>query len=926
MNKKILVLVLFISLLFLTVACGGETTLFSTTNETTTTTTEIVVETPSIEQVIGLDDVTHTVNEYFSPLKGVSILNQNGEDITKLLTVEGYVHYGEVGSYNLRYSLAYGESFLDETRVINIVDGTITRLNMTRDIIDESLIMLEDGSYRVGNAIEISHPTRPVYINDDLLVKAVPSNGWWTQLLVQNYGGGNGIYTNPLRSAFSNQGVEITNPGSGFVQYWNPEGYNTMANFSLTLPDMFVKTSSLNTDYQTFVIDYSDTTVSVAMRNNGNAEDQMVMTYAQGSPYVFAEVADSEKAYLTLASNGVAGYEYYDLAGNLINGSNYTGDGLVIRLIQKHVGYVTFRPSNVGQPIYSDRYFLVSLPSDSQVNLSSKNHPSALINHLDFDLNSANYFSIAAINSLSEAEFFHRFAFNRSLRGTVDYTVDEVESEVITNYQQTIQILSLSDEDEVLQFLMPHHYQNSEVSLTDKEFNTVRGQLKLYQGNEFSTSLAFNGVVPALALPENSEFDESDMNGYLVDLDTRTSIDDQENFLNDEGPYWNGKAIYPLAQGLIIADQIGDDTLKQSFISKLRYLLEDWFTYSSTVDEKYLYYNEEWGTVYYSNNDFNTATELSDHSFTHGYLIYAASVLGMYDSSFISEYSPLVEMLINDVSYTGRDNYDFGYLRAFDKWAGHTWAHGFGTFAEGNNIESSSEAISSWVGIYLWSLNTGDIDMRDAAIYGFVHELSSAKTYMFDYSETIFPDNYSQYALVAGMIWGGKYDYATWFGANPTFIYGIQWLPNGEYLSNYTINTSDKEYLAKIFAKYLNAKNGEIDTWFANMWSIQALVDSDLALQQFDADKILNDDYPSDLAQTYYLLNAIKYNGDRTDEYSMIVNENISSSIYINSNGDVIANIWNASANEETCFFVNQLGETIEIVVPGNSLTRSKIN
>jgi endo-1,3(4)-beta-glucanase len=924
MSRKILVLALFIFLLFITVACGGETTSFSSTNEAITT--EIIVETPSIDQIIGLDDVNHTVSEYFSPLKGVSILNQNGEDITELLSVEGYVHYGEIGSYSLRYTLAYGESFLDETRVINIVDGTISRLNMTRDIIDESLIMLEDGSYRVGNASEISHPTSPLYINDDLLGKAIPSNGWWTQLLVQNYGGGNGIYTNPLRSAFSNQGVEITNPGSGFVQYWNPEGYNTMANFSLALPDMFVKSSSLNTDYQTFVIDYSDTTVSVAMRNNGNAEDQMVMTYAQGSPYIFAEVADSEKAYLTLASNGVIGYEYYDLAGNLINGSNYTGDGLVVRLIQKHIGYVTFRPSNVGQPIYSDRYFLVSLPSDSQVNLSSKNHPSGLINHLDINLNSANYFSIAAINSLSEAEFYHRFAFNRSLRGTVDYTVDEVESEVITNYQQTIQILSLSDETEVLQFLMPHHYQNSEVTLTDKEFNTVRGQLKLYQGNDFTTSLAFNGVVPALALPENSEFDESDMNDYLVDLDTRTSIDDEENFLNAEGPYWNGKAIYPLAQGLIIADQIDNDSLKQSFISKLRYLLEDWLTYSSTADEKYLYYNEEWGTVYYSNNDFNTATELSDHSFTHGYLIYAASVLGMYDSSFISEYGPLVEMLINDVSYTDRDNYDFGYLRAFDKWAGHTWAHGFGTFAEGNNIESSSEAISSWVGIYLWSLNTGDVDMRDAAIYGFVHELSSAKTYMFDYSEMIFPDNYSQYALVAGMIWGGKYDYATWFGANPTFIYGIQWLPNGEYLSNYAINTADKEYLAKIFAKYLNAKDGEIDTWFANMWSIQALIDSGLALQQFDAEKILNDDYPSDLAQTYYLLNAIKYYGDRTDKYSMIVNENISSSIYINSNGDVIANIWNASANEETCVFVNQLGETIEIVVPGNSLTRSKIN
>ncbi len=953
MIKKVWIFTLFVSLIFLLVACGSETTLTTTetssstseassstttsnsttttttsdtTNSTTSTTTEIIVETPSISEIVGLEDVTHVVNEYFSPLKGVSILNQDGEDITKLLSVEGSVHYGEVGTYNLRYKLNYGDSVLDETRVISIVDGTISRLVNSRNTINEPLIMIEEGSYRVGNAAEISHPVRPMYINSDLLSQAVPSNGWWTQLLVQNYGGGNGIYTNPLRSAFSNQGVEITNPGTGFVQYWNPEGYNTMANFSLALPDMFLKTSSLNTDYQTYVIDYSDTTVTVAMRNNSSPDDQMVMTYAQGSPFVFAEVADSEKAYLTLASNGVAGYEFYDLNSNLINGNSFTGDGFVIRLIQKHVGYVTFRPSNVGQPIYSDRYFLVSLPAGSMVDLSSKNHPGGLINHLAFDLSSENYFSVAAINSLSEAEFYHDFAYNRSLRGTVDFNLDEEISVVNTYYDQTIQNLNSSDEFSALQFLMPHHYQNSNVLLTDKIFNTVRGELKLLQGNSFSTSLSFNGVVPAFALPDNSEFSELELNEYLVDLDARTSIDDEENFLNAEGPYWNGKALYPLAQGLIMADQIGDETLKWSFIGKLRYLLEDWLTYSSTTDEKYLYYNEDWGTVYYSNNDFNTATELSDHAFTHGYLIYAASILGMYDSSFVSEYGAIVEMLINDISYANRGEYDFGYLRTFDKWAGHTWAHGFGTFAEGNNIESSSEAISSWVGVYLWSLNTGDEEMRDAAIYGFVHEVSSAKTYMFDYSETIFPDNYNQYALVAGMIWGGKYDYATWFGANPTFIYGIQWLPNGEYISNYALNDEERAYLTKVYNKYLNAKEGVIDTWYANMWSIQALIDSDLALQQFDKDKILNDDYPSDLAQTYYLLHAIKYYGDRTDEYTMVVNEEVSSSIYVNASGDVIANIWNASENEVTVIFVNPLGETIEIIVSGNSLTSRILN
>jgi len=77
----------------------------------------------------------------------------------------------------------------------------------------------------------IAHPINPGYIREHLLSTAIPSSGWWTTLLAQNNGGGNGIYTNPLRAAFYNEGLEITNPLDGFVQYWNPEGYQTIAQF-----------------------------------------------------------------------------------------------------------------------------------------------------------------------------------------------------------------------------------------------------------------------------------------------------------------------------------------------------------------------------------------------------------------------------------------------------------------------------------------------------------------------------------------------------------------------------------------------------------------------------------------------------------------------------------------------------------------------
>ena len=183
----------------------------------------------------------------------------------------------------------------------------------------------------------------------------------------------------------------------------------------------------------------------------------------------------------------------------------------------------------------------------------------------------------------------------------------------------------------------------------------------------------------------------------------------------------------------------------------------------------------------------------------------------MYDESFYRDYGKMVDILLNDFMYPVKDDYDYRYLRSFDPWAGHTWAHGFGTFAEGNNIESSSEAIQSWVGGYLWALKKGDTKLRDTAIYGFAHELSSAKTYMFDYEGIVFKDNYSEYASVAGMIWGGKYDYATWFGANPTFIYGIQRLPNGEYISNYALNDAER---AKWYHVYLVCQHVEYSSTY----------------------------------------------------------------------------------------------------------------
>ncbi|TVP95403.1 MAG: hypothetical protein EA374_04075, partial [Acholeplasmatales bacterium] len=881
----------------------------------------------SIGTVEGLEDTTHTQFEYFNPLKDVRITDYYDEDITHHLHVAGNVHYGKPGSYELLYTMTYGEDQLSIAREIEVVEGAIIKPPVpeqpsTREVVDAGA-----GSYVRGADSTIEHPVNPQHIEPHLLSRAVPSNQWWTALLVQNQGGGNGLYTNPYRAAFTNLGAELTHSGSGFVQYWNPEGYNTMAHFSLALPDLFINSTDLVSSYRTTVVDYSDTSVTVAMRNPQSLVDHMVLTYVQGSPYVHAAVANETSPNLTLAANGVSHYEFYSVGGTRITGTSHTGAGLIVRLVQKHVGYETSRPAQVGQPTYADRYFLISTPEDSTFTFSNAGHPFGLNNRISMQLNNENYFSIASINALSEAAFYHQHAYNRPLKGDVSYRVDAENSHVVTTYQNSYQSLKPgAAEQPLIQFLMPHHYQGSDLTLTNYTTRTVRGLLKVYQGAAFQTVLPFHGVIPAMPKPNDAAFSASTMRDYLQDLTTRTDLNDPMNFLNDPGPYWNSKALYPLSQGIIIADQIGEDTLKHELIGRLRFLLRDWFSYAGQTDTRYLFYNQNWGTVYYSNNDFRTATELSDHTFTHGYFVYAASVLAMYDPSFINEYGDVVEMMVRDYLHPEKQDDAFAYLRGFDAWGGHTWAHGFSTFAEGNNLESTSEALNGWLGGYLWALATDDQALKDAAIYGFVHELHHAKTYRFDYEQTIFPEPYSRYAQVAGIYWGGKYDYATWFGANPTFIYGIQWLPNGEYLSSYALDDFERARLNTIYSTYLGAKNQVVDTWFANMWSIQALLDPARAISLFDANKILQDDYPSDLAQTYYLIHGLHAFGQRNIEYGMHVHDVLAASIYQDDNGHVHALVWNPSAHPQVATFRTPDGQTIQRTIPAASLNSYRLN
>ncbi len=191
----------------------------------------------------------------------------------------------------------------------------------------------------------------------------------------------------------------------------------------------------------------------------------------------------------------------------------------------------------------------------------------------------------------------------------------------------------------------------------------------------------------------------------------------------------------------------------------------------------------------------------------------------------------MVNLLIRDMACPDRDDPRFPFLRCFDPYAGHSWASGHARFGDGNNQESSSEAMNAWTGVALWGEATGDVALRDLGIYLYTTELYGINAYWFDVEDRFFPPKYEQ--TCAALIWGGKTDYATWFSAEPEHTHGIILLPiqsGSLYLGLYP------EYVKRNLAGLARLRGGTTwKHWYETLWAYEALGDADKAMRRFDA-------------------------------------------------------------------------------------------
>ncbi|NTV39035.1 MAG: 1,3-beta-glucanase, partial [Demequinaceae bacterium] len=191
----------------------------------------------------------------------------------------------------------------------------------------------------------------------------------------------------------------------------------------------------------------------------------------------------------------------------------------------------------------------------------------------------------------------------------------------------------------------------------------------------------------------------------------------------------------------------------------------------ATRSDRCFVYDPDWSGVVGLTPSFGS-DEFNDHHFHYGYLIFAATIAvkeGIVEEDAVA---PVIDALVADIASPGTEQVPT--TRAFDPYAGHSWASGRSPFTDGNNQESSAEAVSAWTGVAAWADLRGDKAASGRALWMLAAEGHSAIA-LYARPDTSFAPEYGH--TVVGMQWGAKRDWATWFSGDPGAMLGIQLLP-----------------------------------------------------------------------------------------------------------------------------------------------------
>lgn len=643
--------------------------------------------------------------------------------------------------------------------------------------VEAQTVQVGQGSYRLdlppgaqGPSIHNGQPAVPLI--SDQFDQQIQTSNFWSSILFPFFGDPHSAitYAHPFTMKAMPDGLQM--------------GYTPQANISdreYIFPfthQITVGVQGLNSP-NTKTRHYGDWTVTAEWSGNNR---ELLATFGHGLPFVYFEVSGGPAQISTVGSVNV-----------------WHNDGEVIGATISGQHYGFFAPSG----------------SEWEVG-----------NQLVSSLNGEGFLSVAILpdNSPETLEFFRARAYAFVTDTHVHWEYDEAQSRLRSTYTLETELRDTSEGNlnETITALYRHQWLSTNQALTSYTYNSPRGEMKVMSGNSFETERDFIGVLPSM--PDAGAYNRS----QLLQLVQQVA---QENL--GVGPtYHNGKEMARFAHLIHIADQLGEQAAgaKDQLMSKLKNRLEHWL---SVGGQQQYVYNETWNVLTGYPSDHGANTQINDHHFHHAYAIMSAATIARFDPEWAEQenWGGMINHLIRDANNWRRDDEMFPFLRSFDVYAGHSWASGHAAFGDGNNQESSSEAMNFASAAILWGEITGQPEIRDLGIYLYTTESASIHQYWFDVDEEVFPSGFQYNAL--GIVWGSKGTHTTWFGLQPEFIHGINILPVHSasfYLGEHP------DYVIQKFNTASNAAGGELTLWKDIFWKYLALADADLALSKLQDD------------------------------------------------------------------------------------------
>ncbi len=575
------------------------------------------------------------------------------------------------------------------------------------------IVSVGAGSYTTKLPTGAKEPGTLPFVTE-AVKKPIPTNDWWSSLVFSKFS--NQMFPHPLGVQAHEKGLRIYYPGVGYTA--NPEGIFTAV---MQAPDDLVIGHSAQLTFPDARAEsWSDWFVTAAFGN------KLFLTFGHGSPFVYGTITDGDPTFTFASAPTVfSGDAKSPVLGVTLGGRSY---GLFGAAGCTWEGTGTSKLTCKGKSYFS----VALLPDNKQETLA----------------------------------FFAKYAYNHVTDSKVVWSYDEKTSRVTTKYAFTVKAYEGATLG-TLFGLYPHQYQRSATKLTDYTYQCTRGTLKVAAGEGFTTVTPFQGVLPLL--PDFGGYEKATLKKF-IDTDAATYKPELAD------TYWTGKALGKLATLAALAEATGNTAANTALRARLQALLEDYFTAKDAKTKGLFYYNKPWGTLIGYPASYGSDEALNDHHFHYGYFIRAAAELARQEPEWASQaqWGAMVNLLIRDCANPERSDPLFPFLRNFDIYEGHTWADGKGDFADGNNNESSSEAMNAWTGMILWGELTGDKKLRDTGIYLYVTEKDAIDNYWFDVNK-LYPKAFTR--SLASMVWGAKAVFATWFSGDPIHMHGINLLP-----------------------------------------------------------------------------------------------------------------------------------------------------